>query len=176
MKYILIDWSINQMFAKTVNFQCSNSGAGNRFSLYKVIFGIYRTRSRFWTHSKYSLMMTWWEEKRKEHRKQAATKAEEDTAQVSEQSIIVVKPKCDVCGTIYNSEEELNAHSKSDHKTLPSPEKERSISSCISNSLALHCMYCRGMRSLFSCPKCITSSYWLWCVHSDSCESQMWKD
>ena len=56
------------------------------------------------------------EEKRKEQRKQAATKAEEDTAQVSEQSIRV-KPKCDLCGTIYNSEEELNAHSKSDHKT-----------------------------------------------------------
>ena len=68
------------------------------------------------------------EEKRKEQRKQAATKAEEDTAQVSEQSIRV-KPKCDLCGTIYNSEEELNAHSNSDHKTLPSPEKERSMAS-----------------------------------------------
>ena len=41
----------------------------------------------------------------------------------------MVKSKCDLCGTIYNSEEELNAHSKSDHKTLPSPEKERSTSS-----------------------------------------------
>ena len=68
------------------------------------------------------------EEKRKEQRKQAATKAEEDTAQVSEQSIRV-RPKCDLCGTIYNSEEELNAHSNSDHKTLPSPEKERSMAS-----------------------------------------------
>ena len=67
------------------------------------------------------------EERRKEQRK-AATKAEEDTAQVSEQSMIVVKPKGDICGTIYNSEEELNAHTKSDHKTLPSPEKERSTS------------------------------------------------
>ena len=68
------------------------------------------------------------EEKRKAQRKQAATKAEEDTAQVSEQSIRV-KPKCDLCGTIYNPEEELNAHSNSDHKTLPSPEKERSMAS-----------------------------------------------
>ena len=69
------------------------------------------------------------EEKRKEQRKQAATKAEEDVAQVSEQSIKVVKPKCDLCGTIYNSEEEHDAHSKSDHKTLLSPEKERSMAS-----------------------------------------------
>ena len=69
------------------------------------------------------------EEKRKEQRKQATTKAEEDIAQVSEQSMIVVKPKCDLCGTIYNSEEELDAHSKSDHKTLLSPEKERSMAS-----------------------------------------------
>ena len=62
-------------------------------------------------------------------KKQAATKAEEEPAKVSEQLIIVVKSKCDLCGTIYNSEEELNAHNKSDHKTLPSPEKERSMAS-----------------------------------------------
>ena len=49
---------------------------------------------------------------------------------MSEKSVIVVKPKCDPCGESFNSEEELRAHSESDHKGMPSPEKERSIASC----------------------------------------------
>ena len=43
---------------------------------------------------------------------------------------MAVKPKCDHCGTSFNSEEELNAHSESDHKAMPTPEKERNIASC----------------------------------------------
>ena len=43
---------------------------------------------------------------------------------------VMVKPKCDTCGTTFNSEEELNAHRESVHNSLPTPEKERSISSC----------------------------------------------
>ena len=41
----------------------------------------------------------------------------------------ITEPHMLFCGTIYNSEEELNAHSNSDHKTLPSPEKECSMAS-----------------------------------------------
>ena len=67
------------------------------------------------------------EKKRRDERKRAASKAEEDIAKVSDKS---AKPKCDPCGTSFNSEEDLNAHRESDHKALPTPEKERSIASC----------------------------------------------
>ena len=69
------------------------------------------------------------EKKRRDERKREALKAEEDIAEVSEKSAIVVKPKCDPCGASFNSEE-LRAHSESDHKEMPSPEKERSSASC----------------------------------------------
>ena len=64
------------------------------------------------------------EERRREDRRRAATKAEdEDIAQVSEKSVVVVKSKCSHC------EEELRAHIESVHDrsstSLPSPEKER---------------------------------------------------
>ena len=50
---------INQIFADFCQFSMfCNSGAGSPFFLSKVIFGIYRSRSRCWTHSKYSPMMT----------------------------------------------------------------------------------------------------------------------
>ena len=66
------------------------------------------------------------EKKRKGvERKRGASKAEEDTAEVT-----VVKPKCDPCGASFNSEEELSTHRESDHKEMPSPEKERSSASC----------------------------------------------
>ena len=46
-------------FCQTCQFlMLCNSGAGTPFSLFKVNFGIYRSRSRCWTHSKYSPMMT----------------------------------------------------------------------------------------------------------------------
>ena len=67
------------------------------------------------------------EKKRRDERKRAASKAEEDIAKVSDKS---AKPKCDPCGTSFNSEEDLNAHRESDHKALPTPEKEHSIASC----------------------------------------------
>ena len=70
------------------------------------------------------------EMKRRDERKRAATKAEEDIAKVSDKSAMVTKPKCDPCGTSFNSEEELNTHNESDHKELSTPEKERSIESC----------------------------------------------
>ena len=70
------------------------------------------------------------EMKRRDERKRAATKAEEDIAKVSDKSAMVTKPKCDPCGTSFNSEEELNTHRESDHKELSTPEKERSIASC----------------------------------------------
>ena len=62
--------------------------------------------------------------------KLAASEAEEDTAEGSEKSVMVVKLKCDPCGKCFNSEQELNSHSESDHKALPTPEKVRSIVSC----------------------------------------------
>ena len=37
-----------------------NSVVGSPFSLSNVIFGIYRSRPRFWTHTKYSPMMKLW--------------------------------------------------------------------------------------------------------------------
>ena len=50
------------------------------------------------------------EERRREDRRRAATKAEdEDIAQVSEKSVVVVKSKCSHC------EEELRAHIESVH-------------------------------------------------------------
>ena len=70
------------------------------------------------------------EKRRRDERKREASKAEEDIAEVSEVSVIVAKSKCDPCGARFNSEEELHAHSESDHKEMPSPEKERSIASC----------------------------------------------
>ena len=70
------------------------------------------------------------EKKRRDDRKRAASEAEEDTAEGSEKSVMVVKLKCDPCGKCFNSEQELNSHSESDHKALPTPEKERSIASC----------------------------------------------
>ena len=69
-------------------------------------------------------------EKRRDDRKRAASEAEEDTAEGSEKSVMVVKLKCDPCGKCFNSEQELNSHSESDHKALPTPEKVRSIVSC----------------------------------------------
>ena len=70
------------------------------------------------------------EERRREDRKRAATKAEdEDIAEVSDTSVVVVKPKCNHCDKLFSSEEELKAHSESAHDanltSLPSPEKER---------------------------------------------------
>ena len=53
--------------------------------------------------------------------------ADEDIAQVSENQVMDVKPKCDSCGKSFNSE--LNAHNASDHKAMLSPEKERSNAS-----------------------------------------------
>ena len=70
------------------------------------------------------------EKKRRDDRKRAASEAEEDTAEGSEKSVMVVKLKCDPCGKCFNSEQELNSHSESDHKALPTPEKVRSIVSC----------------------------------------------
>ena len=69
------------------------------------------------------------EMRRREDRKRATTKTKEDIAELSETSVIVVKPKCDPCDTTFNSEEELSAHIETNHKTLPSPEKERGITS-----------------------------------------------
>ena len=69
------------------------------------------------------------EMRRREDRKRATTKTKEDIAELSETSVIVVKPKCDSCETTFNSEEELSAHIETNHKTLPSPEKERGITS-----------------------------------------------
>ena len=59
-----------------------------------------------------------------------STKAEdEDIAEVSDTSVVVVKPKCNHCDKLFSSEEELKAHSESAHDanltSLPSPEKER---------------------------------------------------
>ena len=65
--------------------------------------------------------------RRREDRKRATTKTKEDIAELSETSVIVVKPKCDPCDTTFNSEGELSAHIETNHKTLPSPEKERGI-------------------------------------------------
>ena len=69
------------------------------------------------------------EMRRREDRKRATTKTKEDIAELSETSVLVVKPKCDPCDTTFNSEEELSAHIETNHKTLPSPEKERGITS-----------------------------------------------
>ena len=57
-----------------------------------------------------------------------ARKAEdEDIAEVSDTSVVVVKPKCNHCDKLFSSEEELKAHSESAHDanltSLPSPEK-----------------------------------------------------
>ena len=49
---------------------------------------------------------------------------------MSEWAIVVVKHKCDPSGASFNSDKELCVHSESDHKGMPSPEKERSIASC----------------------------------------------
>ena len=65
------------------------------------------------------------EKRRRDERKQAVTKAEEDAVEASEKS--AVKLKCNPCGNSFGSEEELNAHNESVHKTLTSPEKERGI-------------------------------------------------
>ena len=67
--------------------------------------------------------------RRRKDRKQATTKTKEGIAELSETSVIVVKPKCDPCDATFNSEEELSAHIETNHKTLPSPEKERGITS-----------------------------------------------
>ena len=73
------------------------------------------------------------EERRREDRKRAATKAEdtedEDTEEVSDKSVVVVKPKCNHCDKVFSSEEELKAHIESVHdanlSSSRSPEKER---------------------------------------------------
>ena len=70
------------------------------------------------------------EKRRRDERERAKTKADKDTAQGSEKSVMVIKPQCDHCEKSFNSEEELNSHIESDHKALPTPEKERSIASC----------------------------------------------
>ena len=47
-------------------------------------------------------------------------KVEEDIAEVSEKSAMVVKAKCDSCGTSFNSEQELseNVHKEMQHYML----------------------------------------------------------
>ena len=66
------------------------------------------------------------EERRREDRRRAATKAEdEDIAEVSDTSVVVVKPKCNHCDKLFSSEEELRAHSESVHDANLTPEKER---------------------------------------------------
>ena len=74
--------------------------------------------------------------RREKRRRDERKRAEEDTVEGSEKSVMVVKPKCDPCGKSFNSEEELNSHIESDHKALPTPEKERSIASCSSLQLS----------------------------------------
>ena len=70
------------------------------------------------------------EERRRDDRRRAETKAEdEDIAEVSDKSVVVVERKCNHCDKVFSSEKELGAHIESVQDTnltsLPSPEKER---------------------------------------------------